>query len=170
MKSKYILVAFLIIPFTGTLLIIGKNFVEAKLNGYKLYKLNHISKDMLSSVYTNYKVGYTFNYPTNGNVYKWFGTEENILRVFSENYNQGFVCDIYVNHPQRKDPGILQETLKYNDLIWEKWKDVDDTDSIFDRHVVSWYTEKKDNHAWITSIIEVEGYCESIVSTFKFTK
>lgn len=176
-RWKRVLLALIAIPLLIVLFIVGKHLIAWKLYEYKTYKLNHLSKDELPNVYTNSNIGYLFNYPKQANVYKWFGTEENNLRVFSDGNNQGSVCDIYVNDSQHYNPTKSEgynvdasETINYNSLTWKKWKDFDNTGSIFDRHFVSWYTEKDNNHAWITSIIGVEGYCESIVSTFRFTK
>lgn len=174
---KRVLLALITISLLIVLFVVGKYIISWKLYKYKTYKLNHLSKNDLPNVYTNDSIGYSFNYPKKANVYKWFGTEENSLRVFSDGDNQGSVCDIYVNDSQRYKPTKSEgynvdesETNNYNGLSWRKWKDIDDTGGIFDRHFVSWYTEKGDNHAWITTIIETEGYCQSIVSTFRFTK
>jgi hypothetical protein len=132
--------------------------------------INNLSKFNLTNVYANDKVGFTFKYPKNGSVYKSFDTEENSLNVFSEYNNQGSVCYIYVNDPNRNKAYKNDETISYNGLNWIKWKDIDHTGSIYDSHSVSWFTQKGNNHAMITSVIEREGYCDSIVSTFKFTK
>ena len=76
-SRKNIPIVILIFPLATVILIIGIKILSTKLYDYKIYRLNHLSKDDLSNIYTNAEIGYSFNYPKNTNVYKWFGTEEN---------------------------------------------------------------------------------------------
>lgn len=124
----------------------------------------------LTNNYTNDQTGFSFKYPKDGSVYKWFDTEENNLRVFTENNNQGYVCDIYVNSPQRKSPPSSAETVYYNGATWNKWQDKDNAGTIYDRHFTSWYSKNNNNWVVITGNIEIQDYCEKLTSTFKFTK
>lgn len=162
----------LLLIFLLLLLISVKIYTPYLIYKYQSYKLNHLDTNDLSETYTNENVGYSFRYLANGEVFKWSKTDENSLRVFSEKTinrsNKGAVCDIYVNDPKRIASSDETDTVKFDGIGWKKWKIIDNTGSTLDRHNVNWYTTNGDNTFFITSIIESEGYCESIVSSFKF--
>lgn len=128
------------------------------------YMTNSINEKDLDQVYIHPATGISFRYPKTAVVKKWFDTEENSLRIIS-NVWASPVCDIYINDPERRPTGAPEEQLVYNSLEWQKWRYVRNTGNMFDPHFVYWYTKDEENEVYVTSIVEIEKYCETIVST-----
>lgn len=154
---------------------IGLNIYQANRS---LNKINNISLNDLTRTYTNNNFGFSFNYPTNGYVYE--SVSDSRLVVFSEvnpdGTGTGYFCDIDMRTslPSRDKS---TETVIYNGLTWTKYKYEIYSPGIpltpFSegyREMVDWLAKKGGNKIRVYTVAETEGYCEKIISTFKFIK
>lgn len=135
-----------------------------------MYRLNNLKLSELTEIYRDEDLGFSFNYPKQANVYKWFDNDENNLRVFSEGNNRGYICDIRINSTDVVPS--KPTTVSYNGVTWTKWEQKEKVlipfGPSFKYHSVFWYTKVLKNEYVLTTGKHGERYCEKIISTFRF--